>query len=59
MFNIKTVIEKCKTALPGYISTLKKMNISDLELNLIKKIILLYLKEYFKHNNNKFNRTRG
>jgi len=58
MFNIKTVIEKCKTALPGYISTLKKMNISDLELNLIKKIILLYLKEYFKHNNNKFNRTR-
>lgn len=51
-------MEKCKIAFPKYISTLKKTNIPDLELKLIKKIILLYLKEYFKHNNNKFNRNR-
>ncbi len=58
IFNIKTFMEKCKIAFPKYISTLKKTNIPDLELKLIKKIILLYLKEYFKHNNNKFNRNR-
>ena len=58
IFNLTTFMEKCKTAFPNYISTLKESNISDRELNLTKKVILLYLKEYFKHNNNKFNRTR-
>jgi len=58
IFNLTTFIKKCKSVFPKYISTLKKTNISDPELNLTKKVILLYLKEYFKHNNNKFNRTR-
>ena len=57
-FNLKTFMEKCKTTFPRYIATLKKTNIPDQELKLTKKVILLFLKEYFKHNNNKFNRTR-
>ena len=58
IFNLKIFIEKCKTVFPKYISTLKKNNIPAQELNLTKKVILLYLKEYFKHNNSKFSRTR-
>ena len=58
IFILNTFMEKCKIAFPRYITTLKKNNISSLGLDLTKKVILLYLKEYFKHNNNKFNRTR-
>ncbi len=58
IFNLKTFIEKCKTTFPKYISSLKKTNIPAQELNLTKKVILLYLKEYFKHNSSKFKRTR-
>lgn len=58
IFNVKTFMEECKISFPRYIATLKKNNIPDQELNLTKKVIILFLKEYIKHNNNKFNRTR-
>ena len=58
IFNVKTFMEECKTTFPRYIATLKKNNIPDQELKLTKKVIILFLKEYIKHNNNKFNRTR-
>ena len=51
-------MEECKTTFPRYIATIKKNNIPDQELKLTKKVIILFLKEYIKHNNNKFNRTR-
>jgi hypothetical protein len=51
-------MEECKTIFPRYIATLKKNNIPDQELKLTKKVIILFIKEYIKHNNNKFNRTR-
>jgi len=58
IFTVKTFIEECKTTFPRYIATLKKNNTPDQELRLTKKVIILFLKEYIKHNNNKFNRTR-
>lgn len=58
IFNVKTFMEECKTTFPRYIATLKKNNIPDQELKLTKKVIILFIKEYIKHNNNKFNRTR-
>ncbi len=58
IFNVKTFMEECKITFPRYIATLKKNNIPNQELKLTKKVIILFLKEYIKHNNNKFNRTR-
>ena len=58
IFNVKIFMEECKTTFPRYIATIKKNNIPDQELKLTKKVIILFLKEYIKHNNNKFNRTR-
>lgn len=58
IFNVKTFMEESKITFPRYIATLKKNNIPNQELKLTKKVIILFLKEYIKHNNNKFNRTR-
>ena len=58
IFNIKTFTEECKKTFPRYITVLKRTNIPNQELKLTKKVIILFLKEYIKHNNKKFNRTR-
>lgn len=57
-FSLKNFEENCKIILPKYFSSLDK-NIEPIqEIYAEKKVILLFLKEYFKHNNTKFNRNQ-
>ncbi|KKK99787.1 hypothetical protein LCGC14_2629250, partial [marine sediment metagenome] len=49
---------KCKTYIPKYFISLRESINSKQDITLAKKVILSFLKEYFKDNNNKFYRTR-
>ena len=57
-FNLKIFMGKCKTYIPKYFISLRESINSKQDITLAKKVILSFLKEYFRHNNNKFYRTR-
>ncbi|TFG20262.1 MAG: hypothetical protein EU529_15120 [Promethearchaeota archaeon] len=55
-FNLEKFMVKCETILPKYF--LSKKFQSKKDLNTAKTVILSFLKEYLKNNNNKFNRNQ-
>jgi hypothetical protein len=57
-FNLNHFINNCKEILPKYFKSLINLNLSKNDINLNKHLILSFLKEYFNHNNNKFNRSQ-
>jgi len=57
-FDLSTFIEHCKILLPKYLSTLNRNIDSKTEIPSAKKVVLIFLKEYLKHNNTKFYRSR-
>jgi len=57
-FNPRTFIGKCKSLLPNYFTSLNEKVETKKDVSVVKKVILTFLKEYIKHNINKFNRTQ-
>ena len=57
-FNLNTFIEKYKYHLPKYFLSLNEKKTSKQDISNAKSVLISFIKEYFKHNNNKFNRTR-
>ena len=57
-FNLNTFIEKYKYHLPKYFLSLNEKKTSKQDIFNAKSVLISFIKEYFKHNNNKFNRTR-
>jgi len=57
-FNLNQFITECKNISPKYFNSLNNSNISISDFNLNKRLIVTFLKEYLKHNNNKFNRSQ-
>ena len=57
-FTLKGFINKCKALLPTYFKELKKSVETKEGLKFGKKVLVDFLKEYFKQNNNKFGRTK-
>ena len=48
-FHLHTFIKNCKEFLPKYLRSLYNSNLSKIEINLNKRLIITFLKEYFKH----------
>lgn len=57
-FTLKGFIKNCKKLLPEYFSSLQNSLESKEELKRSKMILINFLKDYFKQNNNKFGRTQ-
>jgi len=57
-FTLKGFIKNCKKLLPEYFSSLQDSLESKEELKRSKMILINFLKDYFKQNNNKFGRTQ-
>lgn len=56
-FNANSFIESAKQCLPQYLNSLEKKEISGKTVKFIKTVLLIFLKDYSKNCNSKFNRT--
>ena len=57
-FNLQNFMTQCKSILPVYFKSLKPNSNSYHDPFVVKKIIILFLKEYYVHNNTKFFRNK-
>lgn len=57
-FNLKMFIQKSSNLIPEHLNSLPKSSYRNLGAQVRKKIILLFLKEYLKHNKDKYSRSQ-
>lgn len=58
MFNLNNFMSNCKKLLPNYFRILSNSNLSKKNININKRLLIIFLKEYSTRNNTKFNRYR-
>ncbi len=57
-FNLNDFIKNCNKTLPNYLHLLSNSGLSEAEIKLRKRLIVLFLREYFINNNTKYYRSQ-